>query len=567
MSIAMPVAMRAMKPPSWVGASRRSRRSTARSVVSSSPGTRRARPAPAGPARVASTSRPVSAARTMIYYLDTPDHHSTVTRFLQHAGRLPLAPILRVVAYPAGVLEGAQRARRSGAAAQIPAHASAASSSNPSTLSARSGATRRSRPPSSSRTSSGCAAPERRSARRRCGRGSTERRPRPQAAQPSAARAPAGCTALLQAGSRTWASVDFAVYRPGGARRPRRYPVFLRREDDHGGSRSSRSSRRPRSWRARCERARAGSGREPPRSSHHPVSARAPTSAGLYQEVRRTVVIGGRILAGRLFFGPPLDVEERRPRSMPGCWRKARLSGSQSARRRARPHLRDRGHRLWSRRLWDRRRPDRRYFEINTNPGIPSGYTPRPPSPRDEVDRRFNETLLDAFRALSAAATGAGLAPAPRGRPALHWRAPPHDSRSRAGAGRAGSSSIRSRRDDCRDGTAAASGRRSQRARAPSQSMPRRPDRPAGSAPRPHRPGARRRSGVAQRAPPSAGPRRPAARATGSLPSRRASGARPRASGCRARRLRRSRVPRLRSSRRGPARRPPGAPPRSAAGP
>jgi len=49
-------------------------------------------------------------ARTMIYYLVTPEHPSTVTKFLRTRGA-PLAPILRVVAYPAGVLEGARRVR------------------------------------------------------------------------------------------------------------------------------------------------------------------------------------------------------------------------------------------------------------------------------------------------------------------------------------------------------------------------------------------------------------------------------------------------------------------------
>ena len=330
----------------------------------------------------------------MIYYLTTARHHSSVTKFLRTRGA-PLAPILSVVAYPADVAPGPRRTRDW--------------------------------------------VPLRRY--RRSLRGVVERSldfvhalrrhaPRPAAFifsdlerldAAERVRAAALWTALAERGLarrrlnhplralRRYALLrrleeqginDFGVYRLTEARRPQRYPVFLRGENDHVGSRSELLYT-PEELAMALQNLESSPERHRPHIVTEFCASR--DERGLYRKYAAWC-IDGRILPGHLFFGPhwmlkqpttlaaglvaeELDYLARNPHAA-ALERVFALAGIDYGRA-------DYG--IVAGRI--------QIYEINTNPGIPSGYTPRPPSLRDEVDRRFNETLLDAFRALAASTT------------------------------------------------------------------------------------------------------------------------------------------------------------------
>ena len=331
----------------------------------------------------------------MIYYLVTPDHHSTVTRFLRTRGA-PLAPMLRVVAYPASVLEGAQRARDWVPLRRYRRTLRGVLEQSFDALRAL----RRHAPQPAGFIFSDLerlATPERERAAALWSwleEGGLARRRLNHPLR--ALRRYALLRRLEELGIN-----DFGVYRPGEARRPRRYPVFLRRENDHGGSRSA-LLHTPEELASAIEALERSS-----ESRHaHLITefcARA-DERGLYRKYAAWC-IGGRILAGHLFFGPHWMLKT--PTTLD-----AGLLAEELDYLVRNPHAAELA-RIFEIAGIDYGRADYgivdgriQIFEINTNPGIPSGYTPRPPSPRDEVDRRFNETLLDAFRALSAAATG-----------------------------------------------------------------------------------------------------------------------------------------------------------------
>ena len=330
----------------------------------------------------------------MIYYLVTPEHPSTVTKFLRPRGA-PLAPILRVVAYPAGVLEGARRVRDWVPLRRYPRTLRGFVEQSLDSL----GALRRHAPRPAAFIFSDLerlSAPERERAAA-LWTGLAERGlARKRLNHPLRALRRYGLLRKLEEEGIN----DFGVYRLTEARRPQRYPVFLRGENDHGGNRSGLLYT-PEDL-ATAIQALEHSGEQ--RSERIITEFCASRDArGLYRKYSAWC-IDGRILPGHLFFGPhwmlkqptaldagllaeELDYLARNPHSA-ALERIFALAGIDYGRA-------DYG--IVAGRI--------QIYEINTNPGIPSGYTPRPPSLRDEVDRRSNETLLDAFRALAASTT------------------------------------------------------------------------------------------------------------------------------------------------------------------
>jgi hypothetical protein len=195
---------------------------------------------------------------------------------------------------------------------------------------------------------------------------------------------------------------DFGVYRSDESRRPRRYPVFLRGENDHAGSLSGLLHTPDELSRALQTLEPSDGGRRDLIITEFSASR---DERGLYRKYSAWC-IDGRILPGHLFFGP--DWMLKRPTTLD-----AALVEEELAFLARNPHAAELA-RVFALAGIEYGRADYgiaegriQVYEINTNPGIPSGYTPRSPSLRDEVDRRFNQTLLEAFRALAASAARA----------------------------------------------------------------------------------------------------------------------------------------------------------------
>ncbi len=195
---------------------------------------------------------------------------------------------------------------------------------------------------------------------------------------------------------------QFGVYRLNEDRAPRRYPVFLRGENDHSGSRSA-LLHAPQELAAAIRKSEAPGAHRRELIVTEFCAQR--DAHGLYHKYAAWC-IDGWILPGHLFFGPHWML--KRPTTLT-----PELLAEENDYLTRNPHaaqlervfaLAGIGYGRADYGVVDGRI---QIYEINTNPGIPSGYKPRPASPRDEIDRRFNVTLLAALRALAGAAHGA----------------------------------------------------------------------------------------------------------------------------------------------------------------
>lgn len=188
---------------------------------------------------------------------------------------------------------------------------------------------------------------------------------------------------------------DFDVYRLTEARRPRRYPVFLRTEDDHVGAETPLLES-PAAFDAAVERlARDGKSRE----RRIAVELRAARDGrGLYRKYSAWRV-GGRVIPGHLFFGPDWMLKE--PQVV-----------DDEALREERAYLEENPHAAVLEEAFRAARVDYgradygvvdgrvQVYEINTNPGIPSSPSPGPGERRAELDAWFTHRILTALRTL-----------------------------------------------------------------------------------------------------------------------------------------------------------------------
>ncbi len=190
---------------------------------------------------------------------------------------------------------------------------------------------------------------------------------------------------------------DFDVYRLTEARRPRRYPVFLRTESDHAGAESALLPDEEAFEGAVEELLRSGRSREG-RLVVEFLGER--DERGLFRKYSAWR-IGSSILPGHLFFGPDWMLKE------------PKVVDAESLRLEAayldeNPHadMLDAAFRLGR---IDYGRVDYgvvggrvQVYEINTNPGIPSAPAPGPGALRGEIDAAFTERVIERFRALDA---------------------------------------------------------------------------------------------------------------------------------------------------------------------
>jgi hypothetical protein len=189
----------------------------------------------------------------------------------------------------------------------------------------------------------------------------------------------------------------FDVYRLTEARRPRRYPVFLRTENDHVGAETPLLADARELDAAIEGLARAGVSREGRIVVEY---GGAPDARGLHRKYSAWK-IAGRIVPGHLFFGPDWMLKE--PKVV-----------DDEALREERRYLDENPHAAILDEVFRIARADYgrvdygvvdgrvQIFELNTNPGIPSSPSPGPGARRAAIDAAFNETILERFRALDA---------------------------------------------------------------------------------------------------------------------------------------------------------------------
>lgn len=190
---------------------------------------------------------------------------------------------------------------------------------------------------------------------------------------------------------------DFDVYRLTEARRPRRFPVFLRTENDHVGAETELLETPADLDRAVEALERAGRSREGRVVVEYCGERDARGLHRKYSAWR----IAGRILPGHLFFGPDWMLKE--PKVV-----------DDEALRAERAYLDENPHAPALEEAFRLARMDYgrvdygvvggrvQVYEINSNPGIPSAPSPGPGAKRAEIDALFTARILDAFRALDA---------------------------------------------------------------------------------------------------------------------------------------------------------------------
>lgn len=188
---------------------------------------------------------------------------------------------------------------------------------------------------------------------------------------------------------------DFDVYRCTEARRPRRYPVFLRTEDDHVGAASALLEDEAALDAALAKLEADGRSRE----RRLIVEYRGERDdRGLFRKYAAWFV-GGKVLPGHLFFGPDWMLKE--PKVVDD-----RALAEERAYLDANPHAEVLARAARLARV-DYGRVDYavvggrvQVYEINTNPGVPSSPSPGPGALRTDIDAAFTARFLEAFAAL-----------------------------------------------------------------------------------------------------------------------------------------------------------------------
>ena len=186
---------------------------------------------------------------------------------------------------------------------------------------------------------------------------------------------------------------DFDVYRLTEARRPRRYPVFLRTEGDHAGAETGLLET-PEALDAALS-SLAGEGRS--REGRLVVEFCAERDArGLYRKYAAWR-IGGQVLPGHVFFAPDWMIKD--PKVV-----------DDAALREEEAYLHENPHAAVLEEVFRLGRVDYgradygvvegrvQIYEVNTNPGIPSSPAPGPGKSRARIDAAFNERILARFR-------------------------------------------------------------------------------------------------------------------------------------------------------------------------
>lgn len=190
----------------------------------------------------------------------------------------------------------------------------------------------------------------------------------------------------------------FDVYRLTEARRPRRFPVFLRTEHDHVGAETPLLETPADLERAVEALERSGKSREGRLVVEYCGERDARGLHRKYSAWR----IGGALLPGHLFFGTEWMLKE--PQVV-----------DDEALRAERAFLEENPHadvlaEAFRLAHMDYGRVDYgvvggrvQVYEINSNPGIPSAPAPGPGARRVEIDALFTARILERFRALDAA--------------------------------------------------------------------------------------------------------------------------------------------------------------------
>lgn len=191
---------------------------------------------------------------------------------------------------------------------------------------------------------------------------------------------------------------DFDVVRLTEARRPVRYPVFLRAEDGHAGAETGLLHDAAAFDAALADLDGSGRTREGRLAIGHCAE---PDARGLYRKYAAWC-IAGRVLPGHLFLGPDWMLKE--PQVV-----------DEEALRLERAYLEENPHEAALAEVFriagiEYGRADYgvvggriQVYEVNSNPGIPSSPSPGPGVHRAAHDAWFNERIQDAFRELDSA--------------------------------------------------------------------------------------------------------------------------------------------------------------------